>query len=152
MSTPKSASGSCLCGAVRFTATLPSLGCAHCHCTMCQRNHGAAFVTWFAVPPSALKVESGADEIVRYASSTHGSRSFCGTCGSSLFCTNDQHPERVDIPLAAMSGPIDRAPQVHVHYGSHAPWAEISDTLPRLGGETGLEPIKDEEKAGKKPR
>ncbi len=149
MSTPKSVSGSCLCGAVRFTTTLPSLGCVHCHCTICQRNHGAAFVTWFAVPPSALKLESGAEDLVRYASSEHGSRSFCRRCGSSLFCENSEHPERVDIPLAAMSGPIDRAPQLHLFYDSHARWTELADTLPRLGGVTGLEPAKPEEKPEK---
>ena len=152
MTASKSASGSCLCGAIRFTATLPSLGAVHCHCTMCQRNHGAAFVTWFAVPPAALKVDSGAEDLVRYASSTHGSRSFCRHCGSPLFCENTQHPERVDIPLAAMSEPIDRAPQVHIFYDSHAPWVAPTDGLPRLGGETGLEPVKDETKTEKDER
>lgn len=152
MSTPKSVSGSCLCGAIQFTTTLPSLGCVHCHCTMCQRNHGAAFVTWFAVPPSALTIDSGAEELVRWASSADGSRSFCRRCGSALFCTNAQHPERVDIPLAVMSGPIDRAPQLHVFHDSHAPWATLTDPLPRLGGVTGIEPIKDEQKAEKKGR
>jgi hypothetical protein len=152
MTEAQTASGSCLCGAVRFTARLPSLFCAHCHCTMCQRNHGAAFVTWFSVPPDALRVEEGADELVRYASSAHGTRTFCRTCGSSLFCTNSEHPDRVDIPLAAMSEPIDRAPQVHVFYDSHAPWVSPTDGLPRLGGETGLEPVKDETKAEKPPR
>ena len=144
MADGKSISGACLCGAVRFRVQLPSLGCVHCHCTMCQRNHGAAFVTWFAVPPAALSVQSGADEVVRYASSTHGSRSFCRRCGSSLFCENAEHPERVDIPVAAMSEPIDRAPQLHVFYDSRAPWVSLSDSLPRLGGATGIEPIKPE--------
>jgi hypothetical protein len=150
MGDAKSVSGACLCGAIQFTATLPSLSCAHCHCTMCQRNHGAAFVTWFAVPPDALKIDAGAEDLVRWASSTHGSRSFCRRCGSSLFCENSEHPDRVDIPLAVMSGPIDRAPQVHVFYDSRAPWASLSDALPRLGGTTGLEPIKDEKKPGKR--
>jgi hypothetical protein len=152
MSEAKSVSGSCLCGAVSFTATLPSLGCVHCHCTMCQRNHGAAFVTWFAVPPASLQIDSGAEDVVRWSSSTDGTRSFCRRCGSSLFCENTQHPERVDIPLAVMNGSIDRAPQLHVFYDSHAPWAKLSDTLPRLGGVTGIEPIKDEAKPRKDER
>jgi len=135
------ASGGCLCGAVRFTVRFPSLFCAHCHCSMCRRNHGAGYVTWVAIPPSQLSIEQGASELVRYESSEHGSRSFCRRCGTSLFCENTQHPERVDIPLGAMDGPIDRAPQLHAFFDSGAAWVEVSDQLPRLGGKTGLEPL-----------
>ena len=42
------ASGKCLCGAVRFRMRFPSKWVAHCHCTMCRRAHGAAFVTFRA--------------------------------------------------------------------------------------------------------
>ena len=141
MSTPERASGSCLCGAVRFTAKLPSLVCAHCHCSMCRRNHGAGYVTWFAVPRAQLLVESGADALARYESSVHGSRSFCRRCGSSLFCESTLHPERIDIALGAMQEPIDREPQLHAYFDSRAPWTAIGDDLPRLGGKTGLEPL-----------
>lgn len=141
MTTGNSVSGACLCGTIRFSVKLPTLGCAHCHCTMCQRNHGAAFVTWFTVPPAALTIDAGAEELVRWASSADGSRSFCRRCGSSLFCSNASHPERVEIPLAAMSGPIDRAPQVHIFWDSHVTWTATADSLPRLGGSTGLERV-----------
>jgi len=134
-------SGGCLCGAVRFAVRLPSLGCVHCHCSMCRRNHGAGYVTWFAVPLDRLALTRGADALVRYASSEHGSRSFCGRCGSSLFCDNTSHPDRVDVALGAMDGPIDREPQLHIHFGSRAAWVAIGDHLPRLGGKTGLEPV-----------
>jgi hypothetical protein len=133
--------GSCLCGAVRFQASLPTLFCAHCHCSMCRRNHGAAFVTWFAVPKSQFKIVDGGDRLVRYASSSHGTRTFCGTCGSSLFCESTQHPEKIDVVLANMEGRIDREPQLHVYYSDRAAWATLEDDLPRLGGATGLEPL-----------
>ena len=133
MSDAAPVAGACLCGAVRFAVTLPTLFCAHCHCTMCQRNHGAAFVTWIGVPREQLRVVSGNDGLVRYASSEHGSRSFCGACGTSLFCENDTHPERVDVPLANMLGPIDRAPQLHAYFGTRAAWGAVTDDLPRLG-------------------
>ncbi len=133
--------GACLCGAVKFTATLPSLVCAHCHCTMCQRSHGAAFVTWFAVNRACFSVDEGAEHLVRHASSDHGSRTFCGRCGSSLFCELDSHPEQVDIVLANMKGPLDRAPQMHIFWSDRAEWMELNDGLPRLGGPTGTEPL-----------
>ena len=39
-------------------------------------------------------------------------------------------------------GPIDRPPQLHVYFDDRAGWLDLDDDLPRLGGETGLEPIK----------
>jgi len=141
MSVPEKASGSCLCGAVRFTASLPSLFCAHCHCSMCRRNHGAGYVTWFAVPRERLLVEHGAEDLARYESSTHGSRAFCKRCGSSLFCDSTHFPDRIDIALGAMHDPIDRAPQCHTYFDSRVSWITVADGLPRLGGKTGYEPL-----------
>jgi hypothetical protein len=50
---------------------------------------------------------------------------------------------KLDIPLGTVDGPIDRAPQVHVFFDSRADWVAVGDELPRLGGRTGLEPLKD---------
>ncbi len=133
--------GSCLCGAIRFAARMPSLFCGHCHCTMCQRNHGAAYVTWFAVPREQFSLEAGEDDLVSHGSSDHGTRSFCRRCGSSLFCESTHHPEKIDIVLANMEGVIDRAPQLHAYFDDRADWVVVDDGLPRLGGKTGLEPI-----------
>jgi len=138
----KKVSGQCLCGRIRFTAELPSTFCVHCHCSMCRRNHGAAYVTWFSVPRGKVAIDSGAGDLVRFMSSEHGSRTFCRYCGTSLFCENDAHPDRTDIPLGVVDGPIDRPPQAHVFFDSGADWTEVSDDLPRLGGKTGLEPLK----------
>ena len=125
-------SGSCLCGAVAFHVELPTLFCGHCHCSMCRRNHGAAYVTWFGVLYEQFEIDKGIDVLVRHASSEHGSRRFCGKCGSSLFCESTQHPEHIDIVLANMDGPIDKAPQFHGYWESRADWAQVGDELPRL--------------------
>jgi hypothetical protein len=93
------------------------------------------------VPPAQLVVESGSDQLVRYESSVHGSRSFCRRCGSSLFCESTHDPDRVDIALGAMHEPIDREPQLHTYFDSRASWITVGDDLPRLGGKTGLEPL-----------
>ena len=133
--------GSCFCGAVQFEVTLPTLVCVHCHCSMCRRIHGAAYVTWFTLPKTQWRVTAGEGELVRYASSDHGVRSFCGRCSSALFFETSQRGDQVDIPLANMAAPIDRAPQLHIFFGDRAEWTEVGDSLPRLGGPTGLEPV-----------
>ncbi len=135
--------GACLCGAVAFHIELPTSACVHCHCTMCQRNHGAGYVTWIALPMAQLTFDQGEQELVRYESSAHGSRSFCSRCGTSLLCVSSQRPDEVDIPLANLVGEIDRKPQLHIYFSDRASWTHVDDGLPRLGGATGLERIDD---------
>jgi hypothetical protein len=132
--------GSCLCGAVVFETTLPTLICAHCHCSQCRRAHGAGFVTWFTVARAGCRITAGAKDLRRYRSSDHGTRSFCGRCGSSLFFETSRRPEQIDIVLSNMHGAIDRPPQFHIFVDDRVPWIELGDALPRLGGETGEEP------------
>lgn len=131
-SNPTSVPGACLCGAVRFEVELPTRFCVHCHCSMCRRNHGAAFVTWFGVPKRSFRLL--ADEAVaRYRSSDQGTRSFCSRCGTSLFCVLDRDPDMIDITLASMIGPIDRVPEAHVYFDTHVEWVEFLDKLPKMG-------------------
>lgn len=134
-------SGSCFCGAVRFEVTPPTHVCAHCHCTMCRRSHGAGFVTWFTLPKAQWRLTAGEAELARYRSSDHGVRSFCRRCGSSLFFETSQRAGDIDVVLANLHGPIDREPQLHVFFDDRVHWVEMGDSLPRLGGPTGMEPI-----------
>jgi hypothetical protein len=134
-------SGSCFCGAVRFSVRLPTLFCGHCHCSMCRRSHGAGYVTWLAVPKAQFQLEAGEAELTRFRSSEHGARSFCSRCGSSLFCETTHYPEVIDIVLANMHGAIDQPPRSHLYFDDRAAWVVVNDGLPRLGGATGREPI-----------
>jgi hypothetical protein len=107
---------------------------------MCQRAHGAAFVTWAALPSERVRVTAGADQLVRYRSSEIGTRSFCRSCGSSLFCELSTHPGVIDVAHGCLAPDHGAVPRVHVFWDDRAPWAEVGDRLPRLGGKSGLEP------------
>ena len=63
-----SVTGSCFCGAVRFEVDLPSLFCGHCHCSMCRRSNGAAFVTWFGVEVGHFRLLDSSS-LIRHRSS-----------------------------------------------------------------------------------
>ena len=133
--------GGCLCGAVRFAVTAPTKWCAHCHCSLCRRAHGAAFVTWFGVERPQFEITSGDELLSWYQSTPEARRGFCGRCGSTLFFESERWPDEIHIALAHMDGPIDRPPGVHVFYDTHVDWAMPGDDLRRLGGATGTEPI-----------
>jgi hypothetical protein len=144
MPTDPTTTGSCLCGAVRFSLRLPSLFCAHCHCSICRRSHGAAFGTWFGVLRDQFSVEAGEADIGSFRSSDHGTRFFCIRCGSPVFFESTRNPERIEIPLTSIHDSIDRQPEAHIYFDDRASWVVVNDDLPRLGGTSGLDPIEGE--------
>jgi hypothetical protein len=73
--------GGCLCGAVRFSATPSAHDFEVCHCGMCRRWSGGAFM---AVACDDLDIAEGAPLGV-YRASSYAERVFCSRCGSSLF-------------------------------------------------------------------
>jgi hypothetical protein len=127
------ATGGCLCGEVRFTAHLPSKWVAHCHCSLCRRNAGAAFVTWVGMEQERCTIEDPRGRLAWYASSTHGERGFCTQCGSSMFFRSPRWPGELHVTLANFDGPVDREPQVHVFWDTHVDWVKLDpgDGLPR---------------------
>jgi hypothetical protein len=110
---------------------------------MCRRAHGAGYVTWIGIPYERFRFVAGEERLVRYRSSDHGTRSFCASCGSTLFCESSRRPDHIDVVLANLQGEIDRSPQMHVFFTDRASWVHVQDGLPRLGGATGLEPISE---------
>lgn len=118
---PSSARGQCLCGAVTFAASLPSKWVAHCHCTVCRRAHGAAFVTWVGMDSDKVGVAASDDALRWFASPAGGERAFCTRCGSSMFFRSSQWPGELHIARALFTEPVDREPQAHVYYDTHVP-------------------------------
>jgi hypothetical protein len=121
--------GSCLCGAIQYSAS--EIGAAvNCHCSRCRKWHGAAFASIVRVPIDALKIASGAELLVRYASSPEVERCFCRVCGSSLF-TLRSDLGRAHVRLGTVDGDPGVRPSLHAYVGSKAPWFEIADSLPQ---------------------
>lgn len=129
---PEVLEGSCLCGAVGFRVKPPTLWCAHCHCTMCQRAHGAAFVTWVGTAADSVTID---DTRLRWhRSSAQAERGFCIVCGSTLFFRSERWPGELHIVRANFHGEIDREPEAHAFYATHVPWFPLHDSLPKLAG------------------
>jgi hypothetical protein len=123
--------GACLCGELRFTAQLPTLWVAHCHCTLCQKNSGAAFVTWAGFNENEVQI-SDVDHNLKWFSATENAyRGFCSICGSTLFFKSARWPGELHITVVNIHQPLDRAPQMHVYWTSHQPWLQHSDDLPK---------------------
>lgn len=135
--------GQCLCGAISFEFDGSPKFCAHCHCSLCRRAHGAAIVTWTGVKLAKLRILDPTSALRHYASSPGVQRSFCGVCGSSLFFEAQRWPGEIHLASACITGGASPQPTAHVFFSDRAEWHALSDSLPKLGGESGVAPLKE---------
>ncbi len=119
--------GGCLCGAVRFEATLPPRRVTHCHCEMCRRSVGAVVATFAAFESKAVR---WLGEPARYDSSDRAWRGFCPTCGSSVCFGYKPRPERVYVALGIFDDPSAFPAGFHDYRESKISWLEVDERLP----------------------
>lgn len=87
--------GGCRCGTVRYTLRGEPLKIGLCHCTECRKETGAPYLYYADWPLDRFTVSGS------YA--TYEGRSFCPTCGGTLFHLGD---DGVEVAL----GSLDEAP------------------------------------------
>jgi len=123
--------GSCLCGSVRYEVNGPFSHVTHCHCSMCRKEHGAAFATYGRVQVDDFKLVSGANNVASYQSSLEVTRTFCRQCGSTLQFIRSTRPGSLSLALGTLDDDPCVSASRHIFVGSKAPWFEITDDLPR---------------------
>jgi hypothetical protein len=114
--------GGCLCGAVRWRARAEPVRVVNCHCGICRRSSGAAFMTFVHFPASAF-AWIGA-EPSRYRSSAEAERGFCAVCGSTLSMHEAVLADRVQVSLGSLDRPDLVRPDDHVWARSQLPLVE----------------------------
>jgi len=126
-----SLTGGCYCGENRYELAGEPLhgGQALCHCADCRRISGAPMVGWAMYPEDALTLTKG--EAREFASSDHGRRWFCATCGTGLFYRNQQMlPGLVDIQAATLDDPEAILATTHIQVAERVGWMAQAHELP----------------------
>jgi hypothetical protein len=125
-----SSRGACLCGAVAFSVAPPYRWFAHCHCSMCRKQHGSLFATSLGVARAAFRWLRGTDKIVHYRATAAFERPFCRHCGSSVPAVS--HDERYwHVPAGLLDGDPGARPRTHIFTASRSSLAELGEVLPR---------------------
>ena len=112
--------GGCQCGKVRYAAGGQISDLSHCHCSMCRKVHGAAYVTWAAVQRNKFQWSEGDAGVKVYRSSETIDRYFCGNCGSQLMCIFKPERDLVYLTMGTVDGNPDCPPAYHQFVGSKA--------------------------------
>jgi len=121
--------GGCLCGRVRYEVEGKLFNAGHCHCSMCRKQHGAAFSTYAECKPEEFRWISGEDLVKVHETSPGGGWCLCSSCGSSLAGTAKGRVAW--IALGTVEGDPGIRPASHEFVGSKAGWHEITDALPQ---------------------
>lgn len=120
--------GSCRCGAVRFSTSAEPHHVSYYHCSDCRRASGApvsAFVGFMAgeVEFSGTPAQVFANGLV--------TRSFCGVCGSPLTYADARLAGHLYFVVGAMDRPEDFPPTCHAYVDRQLPYLHMTDGLPR---------------------
>ena len=115
--------GGCFCGSIRYSFEHKDYPSANCHCSMCRRISGAAFVSWIAVPSSSFNYTQGGPK--KLVSSSHGARYFCQDCGTPLVCILEEDQKNTYVTICSLDNPQNFKPKDDLYAEDMLDWMKI---------------------------
>jgi hypothetical protein len=119
--------GSCGCGAVRFTVSQAPDAAAYCHCTRCQKRTGTAAQASARVTPGSVTITEGAEHLGDWTPPGGLAKAFCRQCGSHLFGRDLETGEIHVVRMAAFDQDPGVRPVAHQFVAYAAGWEPIAD-------------------------
>ena len=123
--------GACLCGTVSFEIGPPYLWFAHCHCSMCRKQHGSLFGTGLGVEREHFRWRTGESDVVHYSATAAFERPFYRRCGSTVPGVSHL-PDVLLVPAGLLEGDFAMKPRAHIFVASKSPLCTITDSLPQF--------------------
>jgi hypothetical protein len=124
---PKRWTGGCQCGAVRYEWTVPPQYATVCHCRMCQKASGQAFMALTGGKIENLHWARGKPSI--FKSSEKGERGFCSTCGTPL-TYRMEGTGRISVTMTSLDNPEAIRPTKQYGVESKLSWTDGIAVLP----------------------
>lgn len=123
------ATGSCLCGAVKYEITGSIRKVVYCHCEQCRKTSGH-FVAATAVDHVDLHITEDSG-LTWFESSDVAKRGFCNRCGSSIFW-RPAHGKYMAVMAGAIDTPTKLSSREHIYTADASDYYEINDGLPQF--------------------
>jgi len=127
----ESLDGGCLCGAIRYRISGPSLFVSQCCCKDCQKATGTGHTTIIGIHNSQLKLE-GSPASFTNAGATGGkvTRHFCGTCAGRLYTSGDLPGEVIMVQAGSLDDPGAISPESVIYVKDAIAWDRFDPALP----------------------
>lgn len=125
------ASGSCLCGAVRYEVAGSLRAVVACHCEQCRKQTGH-FYAATNCKDDDLTLHDPQGALRWYAASDVAKRGFCGICGSALFWRRNDGTE-TSLLAGSLNDDGGIKLERHIFVAEKGDYYEIADGLPQDG-------------------
>jgi hypothetical protein len=126
-----SATGGCLCGAVRYEIDGPLRDVVLCHCERCRRTHGHVSAYTACAHADLVLVAAGG---LRWHESDGRSRGYCNGCGASLFWRAAGR-DTTSISAGTLDAPTGLHTTAQIHTADAGDYYEIAGAGERFPGE-----------------
>jgi hypothetical protein len=123
--------GSCLCNGVRYEYAGSIEEISLCHCSMCRKAQGSAYVAVSPLEVSKFRIIQGQELLKEFRAVPHKARIFCSNCGSPIYSARDDLPHVVRLRLGTVDTRFRCGNTYHIFTDSKADWEVIADDLPR---------------------
>ena len=128
------ASGSCLCGAVRFRLSGTFESFFLCHCSRCRKDTGSAHAANLFSSSASINWLAGEDKVKTFTlPHTRHAKSFCTDCGSAL-PTVQMEGRLLVVPAGSLDSEPTLAPTAHICFADRARWTDGMDAAPKFDG------------------
>jgi hypothetical protein len=131
--------GGCLCGAIRYTVSVPITELRVCHCRDCQKATGTGGSVNAMLKTETIKVTQGTPK--RYSVTADSGRTlhrfFCGECGSHLFTRRELTPENTGLRIGTLDAEHAGGMKIaaHIWTRSARSWAHIDPGTQQFPGQ-----------------
>jgi len=123
--------GGCLCGSVRVTLTGEPSDVTLCHCTICQKAGGGAFMAAVGSRLNQLRLDDTAGTLAYWRSGPDTRRSFCDRCGTPIgFHRDDPSHDRITVWRGLFDDPSGFAPSCQIWTDSRPAWVCRIEDIP----------------------
>ena len=120
--------GSCQCGAVRYTISEAPVGFYICHCTECQKQSSSAFGQSLRIKTGSLEVTGELAERIRDMPDGRNVRGqFCPACGTRMFHRRTAYEELMNVKAGTLDDTSWLRPAGHIWTRSKQAWVEIPE-------------------------
>jgi len=124
-------SGSCLCGAIKYTVAGEVGPLIFCHCSKCRKANGSAFLAAVSIEADDFTVSDPQGNLTSFESSPGVFRKFCRHCGSPLYSYRPGPPEIIRLRIGTLDTVYSGAVQMHIFHKDRAAWFPAHDDSPK---------------------